>query len=301
MKKSIICTSAAALLASNSIAAFASSVTIPNSFTAGTPAVAAQVNANFNALAVGVNDNDSRVTTNASAITALDGRVSANETAIAGLQGGGSCPSDMVAVGSLCVDKYEASLWDAATGGTQLSAAGGAPYYPCAANGSDCAGAIYARSVAGVNPANRVTWHQAVQACASVGKRLPTTTEWQMAATGTPEGTGDGVNGCNSNAGNSIVATGSAPTCVSTAGAFDMVGNVWEWVADISPVGAATGWSSLDTSGAFGGLTFGEAYDNDSGATPTPRSVVIMDNRGGALTTGGLLNTNSRSGFRCVR
>lgn len=44
--------------------AWAGEVTIPNSFTPGTPAVAAQVNANFNAVATEVNDNDARITSN---------------------------------------------------------------------------------------------------------------------------------------------------------------------------------------------------------------------------------------------
>jgi len=39
-------------------------------FTAGTPAVAAEVNANFGAVAAAINDNDARVTSNASAIAA---------------------------------------------------------------------------------------------------------------------------------------------------------------------------------------------------------------------------------------
>ncbi len=45
-------------------AAWGGSVTIPNTFTSGTPAVAAEVNQNFDAVATAVNDNDSRVTTN---------------------------------------------------------------------------------------------------------------------------------------------------------------------------------------------------------------------------------------------
>ena len=43
----------------------------------------------------------------------------------------GTCPDDMVAVGSLCVDKYEASLVDA-SGASTTSAA-------CNVDGSDCA------------------------------------------------------------------------------------------------------------------------------------------------------------------
>ena len=94
----------------------------------------------------------------------------------------GTCPDDMVASGSLCVDKYEASVWDAPTGGSQIAAS------TCLADGSDCgknaANPIYARSVAGATPAGSITWYQAVQACANVGKRLPTTSEWEMAAAG---------------------------------------------------------------------------------------------------------------------
>jgi hypothetical protein len=42
--------------------ALASSVATPNTFTAGTPAVAAEVNANFAAHQVAINDNDTRIT-----------------------------------------------------------------------------------------------------------------------------------------------------------------------------------------------------------------------------------------------
>ena len=221
MKKTLISLSTAMLLASTGMPAFASSVTIPNTFTAGTPAVAAEVNANFDAVAASVNDNDSRVTTNAANITSNTnsittntgnittnagnittntgniatntGDIATNAADILALQGSAVCPSEMVAVGSICVDMYEASIWDAPTGGTQLGLVAPTPpasAYPCTVNGDDCAvpnvNAIYARSVAGVLPANWVTWYQAVQACANVGKRLPTVAEWQMAALGTP-------------------------------------------------------------------------------------------------------------------
>jgi len=53
----------------------ASSVTIPNTFTAGSTAVAADVNANFNALETAVDDNDARISTLESGpqVTLIDG------------------------------------------------------------------------------------------------------------------------------------------------------------------------------------------------------------------------------------
>ena len=49
----------------------AAECTIPNSFTAGTKAVAAQVNANFNAVKTAVDDNDSRIAALEAAMAAL--------------------------------------------------------------------------------------------------------------------------------------------------------------------------------------------------------------------------------------
>ncbi len=71
----------------------------------------------------------------------------------------------MVKVGPLCVDVYEASVWDTlAGGGTQYGAA--SDDYPCSDNGKDCSDAttatnIFARSEAGVTPSRYITWFQA--------------------------------------------------------------------------------------------------------------------------------------------
>ena len=76
--------------------AFGSQVTITNTFSAGTPARADEVNQNFTDVASAVNDNDSRITTNATDISnnatdistnvtdigTLTGRVDGNETSI---------------------------------------------------------------------------------------------------------------------------------------------------------------------------------------------------------------------------
>src|SRR5262249_5421636 len=136
----------------------------------------------------------------------------------------GNGPSDqMVRAGAVCIDKYEASVWSSPTGGTQYGV--NSANYPCNNNGQDCKGKIFARSVAGVTPSRYITWYQAQQALANVGKRLPTNAEWQQAVAGTPEGqcnTSDGV----------VQATGSFTDCVSDWGAYDMVGNLAEWVGD---------------------------------------------------------------------
>jgi len=77
--------------------ATAATVTIPNTFTSGTPAVAAQVNGNFTAVKTAVDDNDNRVSTNAASIatngtniginsanvTDIDSRVTTNAASIA--------------------------------------------------------------------------------------------------------------------------------------------------------------------------------------------------------------------------
>ena len=59
------------------VPAVADTVDIPNEFSAGTPAIAAEVNANFDAIEVAVNDNDARLTTNDARLTTVESAVSA--------------------------------------------------------------------------------------------------------------------------------------------------------------------------------------------------------------------------------
>jgi len=73
----------AGLILSVSTTAFAADVTIPNTFTAGSPAVAADVNANFSAVKTAVDDNNARVTTNSTNITNATNGISANTASAA--------------------------------------------------------------------------------------------------------------------------------------------------------------------------------------------------------------------------
>ena len=102
---------------------------------------------------------------------------------------------------------------------------------------------FYAVSIPRVRPSTYLTWFQAAAAARNSGKRLPTNAEWQVAAFGTPDpGTDDGTIDCNIAPLGDTVSTGSRSACVSDVGAFDMVGNASEWVADWIP--RAAGCSS---------------------------------------------------------
>ena len=143
----------------------------------------------------------------------------------------GLAPDDvMVRVGSVCIDRYEASIWDKRVGGKQITDA-----IPCGPNGQDCVKKIFARSVRGVLPRAKITWFQAQVALANSGKRLPSNAEWQMAATGTPDGPP-----CNVLS-TVAVKTRARPGCISGYGVNDMVGNDWEWVAEWLPRSTACG------------------------------------------------------------
>jgi hypothetical protein len=153
------------------------------------------------------------------------------------------CPPDSVKVGNICIDLYEASVWqidpvdpanltllrkvqrgkatldDLTVGGaTQLSPASScSPGYPAnfpatgqwtpVLGSSPPSPGIYAVSIPGVNPSACINWYQATQACRLSGKRLVTNLEWQDAAAGTPDpGTDDGTTDCNVGTSNDVNA-----------------------------------------------------------------------------------------------
>jgi hypothetical protein len=186
-----------------------------------------------------------------------------------------ACSAGMASDGKLCVDRFEASVWSKPSGGVQYGVS--SADYPCSANGQDCMGKIFARSVKGVRPSLGITWFQAQAALANVGKRLPTNAEWQLAAMGTPDAVASpGPDDCVTQ-GTGPDPTGTHVTCQSTWGIFDMVGNANEWVADWVPLSSqCLGWGGFsDDQMCFNGAQTSTSF-------PYPGALL----RGGAYTFG---------------
>jgi formylglycine-generating enzyme required for sulfatase activity len=151
-------------------------------------------------------------------------------------------------------------------------------------------------------PREMVNWFEAVQFCESRSYgRLPTEAEWEFAARGPdhlvfPWGntliSGNAIHGRSSGPTENI---GSLPANMSWVGAFDMVGNVWEWVHTV-----------------YDETRFPYPYQINDGRENTldaPRYVL----RGGSwLDSAGDIRTANRDGadaavhwqgfgFRCIR
>jgi serine/threonine-protein kinase len=149
------------------------------------------------------------------------------------------------------------------------------------------------------HPVTHVSWNDAATFCRYYGKRLPTEAEWELAAKGYSENVYSWGNSFSAERVNTRERGAGQPIPVGDLsnatpfGAYDMIGNVWEWVAD---------W--------YGGGYYGESPASNPGGPGSGQERVI---RGGSFKSlGDRATTTIRRkafpdgwsddiGFRCVR
>jgi formylglycine-generating enzyme required for sulfatase activity len=168
----------------------------------------------------------------------------------------GPCPPGMAHAGKFCVDKYEAHLVVTDDEGERVH-----PHYLRPEKGVR----YEARSEPGFFPQGYINYHESKRACENAGKRLCTWSEWRRACQGPrwlryPYGQKRKDGACNSNKAHLLsqfygdnrglwthenfndprlnqepgylALTGAYEECVSEFGAYDMVGNLHEWVSN---------------------------------------------------------------------
>ena len=175
-------------------------------------------------------------------------------------------PKHRIFLDAFYIDKYEVTnahfqQFVQATGyRTQAESGGGGKIRTGAKTWADVPDATWraprgqGSSIVGLeaHPVVQVSWHDARAYCTWAGKRLPTEAEWEKAARGTDgrlypwgnEFDGSRANFCDSNCpfewkdtavddgSRSTTPVGNYEAGKSPYGAYDMAGNVWEWVAD---------------------------------------------------------------------
>jgi len=159
---------------------------------------------------------------------------------------------------------------------------------------SDGAGGIQsAHGIVPVTGTEGFDWYTFVERLRTIGKRLPTHTEWITAAYGAPQGLADSNDNAWSRsaapANNARNIAGGVARAVSAIGCRDTTGNVWEWNDELVTRYDATGANAIGTFRWFDlvGAGNGQVHLN------SPTQII-------SLISGGGWNNGVNAGSRCV-
>ena len=186
-----------------------------------------------------------------------------------------------------------------------------------------------AGSASGQAPLVSLNWCAAKKACQNAGKHLCTNQEWFQACNYkggqwniTAEETAETMSCTTTDeCGGVACNTGASSGCVTQEGAYDMIGNVWEWADKVVTVDPTNG---LTTNNYVTGYDFAtglpisvgasaDAYGNDYYWAYNGAGVARAPVRGGGWTDGAYdgcftlylqcapSGPNTNVGFRCCR
>lgn len=145
-------------------------------------------------------------------------------------------------------------------------------------------------------PITGVRWGDAVAFCYARAKRLPTEQEWELAARGTdgrryPWGNEWRARSANADgASGGVVEVGSYPEGKSPSGAFDMVGNAWEWTAATPAPYPPKRELPIKVTGDLRVIRGGSFAESRTQATATYRGYLSENSP-----------HNEKTGFRCAK
>jgi len=212
------------------------------------------------------------------------------------------CPEGMSYINKYngyCIDKYEASVWNA--NGTWNSESNTSTWNAAADTDAALAAGAYANSSEGKYPWVYIDQTEARTACANYpggNKYLCTDEQWLGAAnikgqiynlplelTDCTVNEGTDCDWADSPGDGDACMTGNKADCVSSEGVYDMVGNVWEWNAEVVDTvkpcnSGSSGYCYPQSDGTWG--TSGDSYYGSDGVY-----FLANNNTGKAVRRGG--------------
>lgn len=214
-----------------------------------------------------------------------------------GAKVGAHCPEDMVYIpesgGGFCLDRYEASAGEVCVNAdpmNQIETEKNLDNPLCVPV-----------SKKSVRPWVNIPEHQALALCARVGKRLPSNREWYRAALGTPDTVSTEKGACvlGRIGQQSADATGIHDQCTSSYGAYDMVGNVWEWIDSSISGGAYDGRTLPDEGYISGADADGIPSDVSTSSQPSFGGDYFFIDKSGVkgMFRGGFWSMNEKAGI----